>query len=78
MAQVIVNSQAQTERFLNGIGTNDSPDTVVTDLLIIGTGPAGASLASFLTSHGKQTRLSKVQVLIIFSLEGNYAWKRTR
>jgi NADPH-dependent 2,4-dienoyl-CoA reductase/sulfur reductase-like enzyme len=41
---------AQTDPLSNG-----SPATVVTDLLIVGTGPAGASLACFLASHGKHT-----------------------
>lgn len=29
-------------------------DIVKTDLLIVGAGPAGAALACFLASHGKQ------------------------
>jgi len=54
MAQTTMNSQAQTEPLSNG-----SPATVETDLLIVGTGPAGASLACFLTSHGKRTLVLK-------------------
>jgi 2-polyprenyl-6-methoxyphenol hydroxylase-like FAD-dependent oxidoreductase len=34
---------------------------ITTDLLIIGTGPAGAALACFLTSHGKHEILDILQ-----------------
>jgi hypothetical protein len=34
------------------INENESATTVKTDLLIIGTGPAGASLGCFLAAHG--------------------------
>ncbi len=37
---------------LNGDAAQSSPATVVTDLLIIGAGPAGGALACFLASHG--------------------------
>jgi NADPH-dependent 2,4-dienoyl-CoA reductase/sulfur reductase-like enzyme len=53
MAQATVNGQARPEPSLNGSNTNGGPDTLVTDLLIIGPGPAGASLACSLASHGK-------------------------
>lgn len=37
----------------NGTSGNSTYD-VYADYLIVGTGPAGASLACFLTQHGKQ------------------------
>jgi hypothetical protein len=36
----------------NGDGSQKSPAITTTDVLIIGTGPAGASLACFLASYG--------------------------
>lgn len=38
----------------NGYSSHSMPN-IVTDALIIGTGPAGGALASFLASHGKST-----------------------
>jgi hypothetical protein len=38
---------------LNGFHTGDPVAEVSTDYLIVGTGPAGASLACFLAQHGK-------------------------
>lgn len=40
----------------NGHGSHSMPNAV-TDALIIGTGPAGGALASFLASHGKYTAI---------------------
>jgi hypothetical protein len=77
MAQATVNGQDRTVPSLNGINPNGGPETVVIDLLIIGTGPAGASLASFLTSHGKQALVSKANILTFFRFEGNDAGKCT-
>lgn len=38
----------------NGDGHHGEPEPVIsTDVLIIGTGPAGASLAGFLAMHGE-------------------------
>lgn len=37
----------------SGVSNAPSPPDVSTDLLIVGTGPAGASLACFLASHGQ-------------------------
>ncbi len=37
----------------NGVQNGDSDIEVFTDYLIVGTGPAGASLACFLTQHGE-------------------------
>jgi flavin-dependent dehydrogenase len=39
----------------NGVQNGDSDIEVFTDYLIVGTGPAGASLACFLTQHGECT-----------------------
>lgn len=36
---------------------------IKTDLLIVGAGPAGASLACFLASHGKSTLIYGILVL---------------
>ena len=35
------------------VGGDDIP-TITTDVLVVGTGPAGASLACFLAYHGKE------------------------
>ena len=44
----------QLHKEMNGATTNGSGDgTVETDFLIVGCGPAGASLACFLGSYGK-------------------------
>lgn len=37
----------------NGDGSQKPPSVTTTDVLIIGTGPAGASLACFLASYGE-------------------------
>ena len=37
----------------NGVQNGDSDIEVFTDYLIVGTGPAGSSLACFLTQHGE-------------------------
>lgn len=36
----------------NGDSHSEASTTISTDILIIGAGPAGASLACFLASHG--------------------------
>lgn len=56
----------------NSYGSHKVPD-IVTDALVIGTGPAGGALASFLVSHGKSTTvqsefcISKIQTLTIMA-----------
>lgn len=42
---------AQTSQ-VNGFHNDDAVADVSTDYLIVGTGPAGASLACFLAQHG--------------------------
>ena len=37
----------------NGTGDSASPPEIETDLLIVGTGPAGGALAAFLASYGQ-------------------------
>jgi hypothetical protein len=37
---------------LNGLSSEDQPEDIKTDFLIVGTGPAGAGLACFLSSNG--------------------------
>jgi len=46
------NGAASPEALQNGIGAHANQSVVESDLLIVGTGPAGASLACFLTSYG--------------------------
>jgi len=48
-------AKTQPELASNESSTQNGLETVMTDNLIIGTGPAGASLAGFLASHGRQT-----------------------
>ena len=43
-------------------------DLIKTDLLIVGAGPAGASLACFLAEHGKSTRDAFRTVELEFSI----------
>lgn len=38
---------------LNGVSDSSSPPDVETDLLIVGTGPAGGALSAFLASYGQ-------------------------
>ena len=50
----MLQTNGSTERTtMNGVGQYDSPADLFTDYLIVGTGPAGASLACFLAQHGK-------------------------
>jgi glycine/D-amino acid oxidase-like deaminating enzyme len=45
-----------------------------TDLLIIGAGPAGASLACFLAQHGKEAQAPRIALLTIeLRIEGHHA-----
>jgi hypothetical protein len=55
MTQASTETKAEPDLISNGNTSQDAPEVVVTDLLIIGTGPAGAALAGFLASHGEQT-----------------------
>lgn len=41
-----------------------SPQVVKTDLLIVGAGPAGASLACFLASHGESCSLAWISYIL--------------
>jgi len=44
----------------NGVANGTLPSVLQTDYLIVGTGPAGASLAAFMASYGKRkTRTTK-------------------
>ena len=40
---------------VNGTGKADTGPAILTDCLIVGTGPAGGSLACFLAQHGEST-----------------------
>jgi NADPH-dependent 2,4-dienoyl-CoA reductase/sulfur reductase-like enzyme len=61
MAEHIGNSHTQSEPSIIGVAAQNTNGMITTDLLIIGTGPAGAALACFLTSHGKHEILDILQ-----------------
>lgn len=46
--------QTSTIKAYHSDSSQQTPSEVETEFLIVGAGPAGASLACFLTSHGKQ------------------------
>lgn len=48
-------SQTNGVNGTNGAQTHDSGADVTTDYLIVGTGPAGSSLACFLTQYGERS-----------------------
>ena len=52
MAVPLSNEAAAQDFLSNGNDAETGSSIVETDLLIVGTGPAGASLACFLASHG--------------------------
>lgn len=56
---------AQTSH-VNGFHNGDAVAEVSTDYLIVGTGPAGASLACFLAQHGK------TKIVLNNNLSGHY------
>lgn len=39
-------------------------DIIETDLLIVGAGPAGASLACFLSAHGRRTEIERGRIMM--------------
>ncbi|KAH8799728.1 FAD binding domain-containing protein [Xylogone sp. PMI_703] len=45
-------TKPSTDYAVNGVPSSDSSADIFTDYLIVGTGPAGASLACFLAQHG--------------------------
>jgi alkyl hydroperoxide reductase subunit AhpF len=51
-----------TERINSGVHNHDHSADVFVDYLIVGTGPAGASLACFLTQQGKHDRLRRMRL----------------
>jgi hypothetical protein len=55
-------------------GTTPEVEMVETDLLIVGAGPAGASLACFLAQHGEcKNPFQHISMLNIPRSERNYA-----
>lgn len=49
---------------VNGAGHDDEGIEVFTDYLIVGTGPAGGALASFLTQHGERIGMHDTRVVL--------------